>query len=147
MKTNIRHDVAAVLTEMEEQGIRAIGPGAVVHDVIATFGVHEKQDVRYQEAMVDYVKRIVAQMINSFKVKAELDDEVDGQLVLPGYQRLQRRYLVKENAETVAVQVQALNDNQLLEKASELRSMGEGCFLHADEIERYIQERASEASG
>lgn len=147
MKTHIREDVAAVLTDMEEQGVRAIGPGAVVHDVIASFGVHDDQDPRYQQAMIEHVHRVVNQMINSYKVQPETDDQVDGQLVLPGYQRLQRRYLVKEDGATFAVQVQALKDDQLYEKAAELRNMGEGCFLHADEIERYVEERNAEATG
>lgn len=141
MEASIRQDVAAVLTEMEEHGVRAIGPSAVVQNVIDSFGIHDQQDVRYQEAMIDYMTRIVGKMLNAYKVKAETDDQVDGQLVLPGYKRLQQRYLIHEDGESVAVLTSQIADEVLLGKASELRNMGEGCFSHADEIERYIEER------
>lgn len=141
---NIQDDVSAVLTEMEKSGVRAISTNAAVQQVIESFGVHNEQDPRYQGAMVEYVHRIVNRMFNRYKVKAETDREVDGQLVLPGYERLQQRYLVREGDESVAVKIQDLTDIQLLEKATELRNMGEGCFLHADEIERYISDRKGE---
>lgn len=146
MKASIYQDVSRVLSEMEQNAVRAIRPADVAQEVIDSFGVHDSQDARYQIAMVEYVRRIVASNFNRYKVREELDEEVNDQLILPGFNRLQRRYLVKDGDETVAVKVEDIPDNLLFEKASELRSMGEGCFLHADEIERYIEKRSTQKS-
>ncbi|MCH8517495.1 MAG: hypothetical protein LAT68_14310 [Cyclobacteriaceae bacterium] len=144
MKASIQQDVSAVLSAMEQDGVRAISPDVVTQEVIDGYGVHDSQDPRYQTAMYDYVRRMVSSMFNRYKASAQTDDEVDGQLVLPGYKRLQRRYLVHEGTESLAVRVEEMTDEQLLEKAVELRQMGAGCFQHAREIDRYMSERAEQ---
>ena len=146
MKSSIYADVSRVLTEMEQEGVRAISPDVVTMSVIDSFGVHEQQDARYQDAMVDHVRRTVTSMFNRYKVQAETDDQVDTQLVLPGYERLQQRYLIHEDGQSFAVRTDELTDEQLMVKQAELRNMGAGCFLHADEIQRYIDERSAQAA-
>lgn len=147
MKSTVHEDVSKVLSEMEAEGIRAISPDAVTMNVIDSFGVHDQQDARYQVAMIDHVRRTVSNMFNRYKVKAEVDEEVDTQLVLPGYERLQQRYLIHENGQSFAVRTDELTDEQLITKQSELRNMGAGCFKHADEIGRYMEERRVESVG
>ena len=71
------------------------------------------------------------------KYKADTDMAVDRQIVLEGFERLQKRYLVSENGEQVAIRIQDMTDAQLQAKADEYRAMGAGCFQHADEIDRY----------
>lgn len=67
---------------------------------------------------------------------------VDPQLVLPGFGRLQRFYLIQRKDEPVIVPVEHLSDAELEGKAQEYVAMGEGCYDHARELRRYSQARA-----
>jgi hypothetical protein len=57
--------------------------------------------------------------------------------VLPGWERLQSRYLITRNETPQMVEVKQMSDAELLLKAEEYRKMGEECFAHADDIYRY----------
>jgi hypothetical protein len=86
----------------------------------------------------------VTRLINRAKVPA--DGERDPQMAFagPGYERLQREYLIDEEGVEVAVPVEQMTDEQLMQKVQELRAMAVGCNEHADEILRYIEERSAE---
>ena len=87
-----------------------------------------------------YVREAVGKILGRAKLSAALVP--DTQLVLPGFSRLQKEYLVDdEDGTTVSVPVEEMSDAQLLAKRDELRAMAEGCQQHADEIERYVEER------
>ena len=72
---------------------------------------------------------------------AEQSAEADPQALLPGFARLQQRYLTKRDGEMQAVPVHQLSDAELRAKAAELRVMGDGLHRHADELLRFIQTR------
>lgn len=75
-------------------------------------------------------------------VKADDAGEAeDPQGILPGYEYLQKRYIVPRNGEQVMVRVGAMTREELMAKAEEHRRMGEGHYRHADEIERFCEEQ------
>lgn len=90
-----------------------------------------------------HVRDCVRQRLNRYKLKAEATP--DTQIVLDGFERLQRDYLIDEDGTQVAVPVHEMTDAQLEAKATELRAMGAGCYQHADEIERYRSTRRDAA--
>ena len=64
----------------------------------------------------------------------------------PGFVRLQRGYAVERDGEQCIVPTLQLSDDEIDAKAAELRRMGEGCFMHADELMRFKAERRIEVS-
>ena len=72
--------------------------------------------------------------------QSEMEEPSD-QLVLPGYERLQRRYICDRNGEQVIVRVHDLTDEEIDLKAAQHRQMGEGHRKHANELERFKSER------
>lgn len=73
--------------------------------------------------------------------KCELTKEADPQLVLPGYERLQRAYSILRDGEDVIVPIDALTDEKVELKAAELEAMAAGALKHADELRRYRRKR------
>ena len=65
----------------------------------------------------------------------------DPQHLLPGFRRLQQRYLSKRGGEIVAVPIHQLTDGEIHQKAAELRAMGDGLHRHADELVRFVLTR------
>ena len=88
------------------------------------------------------VREAVAAQLRRAKLKADIAS--DSQLVLEGFERLQKEYLIDEDGAQVSVPVEKMSDAQLMEKWHELRAMGDGCYLHANEILRYIDIRNGE---
>ncbi len=84
-----------------------------------------------------HVRDQVRKRLNRYKAEPEI--ESDRQLVMEGFERLQKRYLIAEDGEWVAIRVQDMTRSQRLAKAHELRVMGAGCYQHARELERYDQ--------
>lgn len=78
-----------------------------------------------------------------FNTTAESQAERDAQLVLEGFERLQKRYLLADGEEIVAIRVEDMTSAQRRAKAAELRAMGAGCYQHADELDRYDAQRAA----
>ena len=75
--------------------------------------------------------------------EAEQEGGTDDQLILPGYEKLQRRYIVTRDEAQVGIDVWDLTDDELDAKAHEHRAMGRGHFQHADELDRFRAERAA----
>jgi len=86
-----------------------------------------------KDSVYDHVRR----RINRFKLAPENELEVDSQLTLPGFKRVQKAYLTEIEGVPIAIPVDRLSSPQRLAKVRELRLMGAGCYAHADELERY----------
>lgn len=86
------------------------------------------------------IRAQVRGQINRFRLSPEKAIQVDRQLVLPGYERLQAFYLVGDGQAQIAIPLEKMTSPQRKAKASELRAMGAGCNQHADEIDRYDEE-------
>lgn len=66
-----------------------------------------------------------------------------GQLTLPGYEHLHAYYVVDRDGQEVGVPVHDMTAPELESKVRHYRKMGAACFAHANEIERYMESRAS----
>lgn len=73
------------------------------------------------------------------------DETEDREPVFPGFERLQRYYVVKRNGEEIGVAIEDLTDAELESKAAEYRSQADGCNRHANELDRYRRLRKSAA--
>lgn len=132
-------EIEQVIEDFDARNERRLHP-----DWITTAVMDLHQDVSgddadfYRIVSRAQVREAVRQRLNAYKAKPEI--EPDRQSVLPGFERLQRRYLVNEDGEQVAVKVEMMSSAQRKAKAMELRAMGAGCFQHADELERFDRE-------
>ena len=68
------------------------------------------------------------------------------QLRLPGFKHLQMYYVVeREDEDKTGYPVEDCTDPELEAKSLQLRAMGQACFAHADEIDRYLRQRGRQA--
>ena len=87
------------------------------------------------------VRDHVRKHLNRYKLNPETQIHPDKQIVMAGFERLQKRYALTDGEDEVLIQTQTATDVQLLTKADELDRMGEGCHQHAQEIRRYVATR------
>lgn len=142
-RTDIRSDIARVLGQHEENDAQVIDPDVVTEMVLSGWGNIEGDHAdAFLCAANLYVRNEVRQQMNRYKLKEE--EEPDSQLVLEGFERLQKWYLVEQHGKPRAITVEAMTDDQLYEKAQELKRMGDGCYQHAAEIYRFVEQREKE---
>jgi len=90
-----------------------------------------------------FVRDSVGKALKFYDCK--LSTKGDPQLVLPGYEHLQRAYLVKRKDKPVIVAIDDLTDEELEAKEAELLAMSEGAKKHANELRRYRLKRRKAA--
>ena len=73
--------------------------------------------------------------------KRDEETSLDQQLILPGYKRVQKEYIVEREEEARIIAVQHMTEDEVLKKARQHRAMGDGHYEHADELEKYLEDR------
>jgi hypothetical protein len=71
-----------------------------------------------------------------------VDDDLQAEPLLPGYEHLHTYYLVRRRGDDIAVHVDDLTDDEIDQKIARIQKMGRSCFAHASEFKRYKRERA-----
>ena len=74
-------------------------------------------------------------------------EAVDRQYVIPGYEHLRSYYVVERDGQKVGVSVYDTTDDDLDVKKTIYRSMGQACYAHADEIDRFQRDRRAKRVG
>lgn len=73
------------------------------------------------------------------------EDDTPEQMRFEGFECLQKAYLVDRDGEQTIVPLTACSKNELVEKINEYRKMAAGCTKHANELERFVNERFADA--
>ena len=73
--------------------------------------------------------------------KIEDAPEAPEQLVLTGYRRVQREYIVERDDDALAISVWDMTDEEIETKAAEHKAMGQGHFEHARELLKFLEVR------
>jgi len=137
-------EIEQIIEAFEQTNERRLHPEYITNAVIDRHPDVSGADAEFYRVMSRaQVREAVRSRLNAFKAKAEA--EADRQLVMQGFERLQRRYLVNEDGTQVAVKVEHMTSKQRQSKVAELRAMGQGCFQHADELERFDRDLAAAA--
>lgn len=89
----------------------------------------------------DSLDQLVGRVLRAMKNR---EDENAGQETFPGWEKLQRRYLVDRDGPCI-VPIEQLTVEEIRAKASELQALGDGAYAHADELNRYADERERSA--
>ena len=141
---NIDHEAnVAVRAALENGGVAR--PTWIVHAIVNTHQSIDGADTDwYRVCAYGQVRAAVRKVLQRYKLVP--DDPVDSNLVLPGFERVQRAYLVSRDGEQVAVDTRQMTHGEVSSKIDELRKMSVGCALHADELERFENDRQRLAS-
>jgi hypothetical protein len=153
----IKDEIAPLIDHKVKSGLR-VEPNWVTQEIMAGRQEIEGCDRDFYLCLGKFaIRDQVRRRIDKFKLKPENqtddDSQIDRQLVLEGYKRVQRSYVFEEPVMkdgkpvmdedgkpvvmTVAIPIETMTTPQRIAKIKELRSMGAGCYLHADELERY----------
>jgi hypothetical protein len=89
-----------------------------------------------------YVRIELRKHLREYKAAGE---PADGQLRLPGFDYLQRGYLVERGGEDCVVPILQMARAECELRRDGLRKMARGCDAHADEWDRFIAERFAAA--
>lgn len=85
---------------------------------------------------VSFIKDTVKRVIGDYQPKAA--DRQSDQIVMPGFDHLQKAYTVERGGETVLVPVDQLSMEEIEARALELEGMARGCIAHAKELRSYL---------
>ena len=93
----------------------------------------------YRVCAYGYVRDAVRKLVNASK--AISGKEPDQQMLLPGFNRLQKLYAVERQGKPVFVPIDQMSDDEIKEKIREYTAMAVGCEEHVKELKRYLRER------
>ena len=88
-----------------------------------------------------FIRDVVSRVIGKYDGKP---NAVDAQIVLPGFEYLQRAYTVMRAGEVTLVPVDMLIDHELISRAKEYEEMAKGCRRHAYEIREFVRSRSEQ---
>lgn len=134
--SDLRVEIQKMIDDADARGVPQLNPRWMTAAIIASHPKIEGGDADFYTTMAhEAVASAVRDVMNGYKLKPSL--ATDEQIRLPGFERLQKRYIVSVAGEQIAVRVQDLTSAQRAQKIVELRKMGDGCHQHADELERF----------
>lgn len=137
-----RTEVATSAGLSERQRKTALRVARVPEDQFEAMVEAEKPEADYWMSLGYVAVWHLASEVNR-SIKAMEKDGPDPQELLPGFERLQRRYSVERNGQQWLVPVAELTDEEIDAKIAEHRAMAAGHELHARELERFREERRS----
>lgn len=134
-----------VFKEIRKYVTDKVNSGAIVRVDWLTAEIINQRD-RFEGADADFylicahkhVAEVVKECIGKYKPKPE----TDAQLVLDGFEHLQKSYPVEREGCRVLVPVHMLTDDELEARALEYIEMSKGCIAHAKEIRAFIKARS-----
>lgn len=137
IKTAIEETVSEVLSG----NLRPMR-STVITDAVMQRWIDEVQGPAADIALVglhDTVGELVRKRMNADR-KREAETP-DPQLIMEGFERLQKLYVIDVDGEQTYVPVDEMTDEQIDAKADELRRFAVGAMKHADELVRYRDSR------
>lgn len=140
LMTNLVEEIAELINGKIKEGITC-NPNWITQQILANHPDLTGSDADFYTCTArETIREKVRKRINKFKLMPDSQLQGDSQVVIPGFERLQRAYLTDQDGEQVAISIEKMTHPQLCLKVTELRAMGDGCYLHADELERYIHD-------
>lgn len=128
---------------------RTIQTSWIVQDLILKHQAIRGADAPwYNRCGYEHLRNCVQKAIRSYQIGPEGHWEqyqLEG-FIEDGYKQLQKAYVTQRDKTSQIIPIGQMTKKELLAKAAELRTMGDGCYAHAEEIERYIKIRFSQAA-
>lgn len=139
-KTDVTSEIRKIVSDRIEAGV-VIRAEWLTTEILAMKSHFEGDDADFYVACaVDFIKDTAKRCIGLYAPKASVS--TDTQIVMPGFDYVQRAYTVDRDGEVVLVPVHLLTDEEVQARAAELMAMARGCVAHAKELRAYLRERA-----
>lgn len=136
--TDIQREIESIVRERVEAG-QATFQEWVVEAVLARHPGIEGIDAEwYSVAARGHVQAAANRAVRQYR---GLTEETDVQLVLTGFERIQRAYSIERNGQPAVVPIELCTNEELLEKAAEQLGMAKGLQRHARELRAYVAAR------
>lgn len=91
-----------------------------------------------------FISDVVSRVIGKYDASPVAADR---QIVLPGFEYLQRAYTVTRDGKVTLVPIAAITNQELAARAREYEEMSKGCLRHAYEIREFVRARAEQRDG
>jgi hypothetical protein len=135
----------SIYTEVRKFVQDRVDSGVVTRvDWLSTEYLESKGDVSggdlefYRTCALAHVSEVIKKVVGKYDSKpARAETEV----LLPGFEHLQRAYTIKRDGVHLLVPVDQLRPEELLTRAAEYDDMAKGCRAHARELREYVSAR------
>jgi len=139
--TDVTREIRAIIDSRIASGV-AVRVEWLTTEILAAKSQIDGEDADFYVACaVDFIKGTVKRCIGAYAPKAGA--ATDPQIVMDGFDHMQRAYTVPRDGETVLVPVHLLSDEELEARAAEYEAMAIGCVAHAKELRAYRRGRAA----
>ena len=139
--TEVTREVRRVVQDKIDAGV-AIQVDWLTSEILAMKDKIEGDDADFYIACgAIFIKKTVSNVIGEYEPKPETST----QIVMDGFDFLQKAYTVRRDGQIMLVPVNQLTDRELDDRAQEYEAMAKGCLKHALEIRAYVMGRVSAA--
>lgn len=139
--TEVTREVRRIVQDRIDAGV-VIRVEWLTTEILAIKDRIEGEDADFYLACgADFIKKTVKRVVGEYEPKPE----TSAQIVMDGFDHLQKAYTVSRDSETTLVPVTMLSDSELEARAQEYEAMAKGCVAHAKEIRAFIMGRATAA--
>lgn len=140
-KTDVTSEIRRLVQERVGAGI-VIRVDWFTQEILSMKSDFEGEDADFYVACaVDFIKDTVARTVGAYAPKAAT--ATDRQIVMDGFDHMQKAYTVMRDGEQVLVPVQHLTDDEIEARAAEYEAMAKACIAHAKELRAYGRMRAA----
>lgn len=141
-QSDLDREVREVMDELLVDG----SPATVVWVVQGVMDRHRDisgQDENFARLCAyEHVRRTTLTEIRNRKQNDEESQSVSQGELFPGYERVQKSYVISRDGEQMVVRLEQMTEAEGRTKIGELRSMASGALDHARELEDYFASRS-----
>lgn len=117
---------------------RRIEPSWLIHEVIQSHEDIEGEDVPfYRLCAVEHVRDTVRTVLRRYHPDHEEEVDADSQVILPGFERLQRAYFCDTPGGSMLVRLEDMTLEEIDQKIEKYAALELGMRKHREELIRY----------
>lgn len=133
--TDVNREIRRIVGERVDAGI-VVRVEWLTQEILSMKSDIEGGDADFYLACgVRYIHDAVKNCIGAYKPKPNAAP--NAQIVMDGFDYMQRAYSILRDDEIVLVPVNQLSDEEIHVRADELEAMARGCVAHAKELRNY----------
>lgn len=139
-KTYAQKTLVAEVTELIERAIcnnRIVAAQWLAHELMKSHeaGIEGAASPDWHiQCAYEGVKNAVREAVRRYEPS---EAESDPQIIMQGFERLQKAYSVQRDGQHKVIPIDYLTDAEIDAKVDELECMAAGCTKHAEELKRY----------
>lgn len=140
-KTDVTREIRGMVQERIASGV-VVRVDWFTTEILSMKDKIEGDDADFYIACgADFIKDTVKRCIGEYTPKANAASSQ--QIVMDGFDHLQKAYTLDRGGQQVLVPVDLLSDDEIEARALELEAMAKGCIAHAKELRGYKRARSA----